>query len=41
MAVERAGEDRVPYELSARQAGGVAVFCEGDTEGVQEDLIIG
>ena len=38
MAVEGAGEDGVSHELSARKAGGVAVFCEGDTEGVQEDI---
>src|ERR1700756_5311025 len=39
MAAERAGENRLSDELSARASGGVTVFFERYSKGIQTDLM--
>ena len=41
MVVGRAGQNRLPYDLPAWQTGGFAVFTQGHSAGVQENLIVG
>jgi hypothetical protein len=38
MAAEGAGKNRMSDVVPARKTGGAAVFCKGDTEGVQTNL---